>query len=56
MYERKSIKSPPLRDCVVIIESAGKIVIPAKAGIQNLLETLGPVSRFACTEWHSMKL
>jgi len=31
-------------------ESTINIVIPAQAGIQNLLITLDSVSRFACTE------
>jgi hypothetical protein len=31
-------------------ESTIKIVIPAQAGIQNLLKILDSVSRFACTE------
>ena len=35
-------------DCVVMSESIIKIVIPAQAGIQNLLITLDSVSRFAC--------
>jgi hypothetical protein len=39
-----------LRDCVVIGEYTNNIVIPAKAGIQNLLKILDSVSRFACTE------
>jgi hypothetical protein len=37
-------------DCVAIGENSFKIVIPAKAGIQNLLKLLDSVSRFACTE------
>jgi len=37
-------------DCVIIGECDINIVIPAKAGIQNLLKILDSVSRFACTE------
>ena len=33
-----------------MVKSAIKIVIPANAGIQNLLKLLDSVSRFACTE------
>jgi hypothetical protein len=38
------------RGCVVIAQIPVEVVIPAKAGIQNLLKTLDSVSRFACTE------
>ncbi len=38
------------RGCVAITASAIKDVIPAKAGIQNLLEILDFVLRFACTK------
>jgi hypothetical protein len=31
-------------------DSAIKAVMPAKAGIQNLMKILDSVSRFACTE------
>jgi hypothetical protein len=41
---------PGEADCVVMSESTINIVIPAQAGIQNLLITLDSVSRFACTE------
>jgi hypothetical protein len=37
-------------DCVVIGASAINTVMPAEAGIQNLLKILDSVSRFACTE------
>ena len=39
-----------LGDFVIIAESAINTVMPAKAGIQNLLKILDSVSRFACTE------
>ena len=46
-----TLSPPPSRgECVVITKSAIKTVIPAKAGIQNLLKILDSVSRFACTE------
>jgi hypothetical protein len=38
------------RNCVIIGDSDINIVIPAKAGIQNLSNILDSVSRFACTE------
>ena len=45
------LKSPLIKgDCVIIGEYTINIVIPAKAGIQNLLKILDSVSRFACTE------
>jgi hypothetical protein len=46
----KSLLDSRFRDCVVIGECAINIVIPAKAGIQDLLIILDSVSRFACTE------
>jgi hypothetical protein len=45
-----SILSFRRRGCVVINKNAIKAVIPAKAGIQNLLKILNSVSRFACSE------
>ena len=38
------------RDCVTMTKRTINIVIPAEAGIQNLLILLDSVSRFACTE------
>jgi hypothetical protein len=38
------------RDCVAMARITLNVVIPAKAGIQNILTILDSVSRCACTE------
>ena len=49
-FHLRHFVTPPPGDCVAMAESTLKAVLPAQAGIQNLLIILDSVSRYACTE------